>query len=184
MPIVHPRQINRLASAGPRFWVICRAKRSVGPRARVRDILALTSADLRDGAMRASSPNRTSCVRRVRVLLAGMPRMLADIISAIVASQTDFELVGDVVGTAGLALAASQAAADILIRGGRLQRRQALRLLWRAPRMKIVTIDPDGHGGVLYELRLDCAVLDEISPIALVAAIRGGPENSDQRAGR
>jgi hypothetical protein len=122
-------------------------------------------------------------VRRVRVLLAGMPRMLADIVSAIVASQTDFELVGDAVGTAGLALAASQAAADILIRGGRLQRRQALRLLWRSPRMKIVTIDPDGHGGVLYELRLDRSVLDEISPIALVAAIRGA-ENSNRRAAR
>ena len=94
--------------------------------------------------------------------------MLADIVSAIVASQTDFELVGDAVGTAGLALAASQAAADILIRGGRLQRREALRLLWRSPRMKIVTIDPDGHSGALYELRLDRSVLDEISPIARI----------------
>lgn len=122
-------------------------------------------------------------MRTVRVLLAGMPRMLADIVSAIVASQTDFELVGDAVGTAGLALAASQAAADILIRGGRLQRREALRLLWRSPRMKIVTIDPDGHGGALYELRLDRSVLDEISPIALVAAIRGA-ENSNRRAAR
>jgi hypothetical protein len=122
-------------------------------------------------------------LRRVRILLTGMPRLLADIISAIVASQTDFELVGDVVGTAGLAPATSQAAADILIRGGRLQRRQALRLLWRSPRMKIVTIDPDGHGGVLYELRLDRSVLEEISPVTLVAAIRGA-KKSDRRAGR
>jgi DNA-binding NarL/FixJ family response regulator len=112
-----------------------------------------------------------------------MPRLLADIISAIVTSQTDFELVGDVMGTAGLTLAASQAAADILIRSGRLQRRQALRLLWRSPRMKIVTIDPDGQGGVLYELRLDRSVLKDISPIALVAAIRRA-ETYDRKAGR
>ena len=122
-------------------------------------------------------------MRRVRVLLAGMPRMLADIVSAVVVSQTDFELVGDVAGTTGLARAASEAAADILVLGGRLQRREALRLLCRSPRMKIVTIDPDGHGGVLYELRLDRSVLDDISPIALVAAIRRGAANSARRAG-
>jgi hypothetical protein len=109
--------------------------------------------------------------------------MLADIVSAVVVSQTDFELVGDVVGTTGLARAAREAAADILVLGGRLQRREALRLLCRSPRMKIVTIDPDGHSGVLYGLRLDRSVLDEISPIALVTAIRGGAANPARRVG-
>jgi hypothetical protein len=123
-------------------------------------------------------------VRTVRVLLAGMPRMLADIVSAVVVSQTDFELIGDVVSVAGLALAASKAAADVLVLGRRLRRRDALRVLSQSPKMKIITIDPNGHSGVLYELRLDRSVLDEVSPTALVAAIRGTARKSDRRPRR
>jgi hypothetical protein len=110
--------------------------------------------------------------------------MLADIVSAIVVSQTDFELVGDVTGTAGMARAANEAAADVLVLRGPLQRRDALRVLYRSPRMKIVTIAPDGHSGALYELRLDRSVLDEISPIVLAAAIRGPGAKSDRRPRR
>jgi hypothetical protein len=110
--------------------------------------------------------------------------MLADIVSTIVVSQTDFELVGDVTGTAGLACAANEAAADVLVLGGPMQRRDALRVLYRSPRMKIVTIAPDGHSGALYELRLHRSVLDEVSPIALVAAIRGTAERPDRRPER
>jgi hypothetical protein len=119
-------------------------------------------------------------VHTVRVLIAGMPNMLADIISAVVVSQTDFELLGDVIGTVGLALAASKATADVLVLGRRLQRRDTLRVLSRSPRMKIITIDPDGRSGALYELRQDRSVLDEVSPIALVAAIRGTARKSDR----
>lgn len=110
--------------------------------------------------------------------------MLADIVSAIIVSQTDFELVGNVIGTVGLALAASKAAADVLVLGRRLQRRDVMRVLCRSPRMKIITIAPDGHSGALYELRLDRSVLDELSPTALVAAIRGTARKSDRRPGR
>jgi hypothetical protein len=110
--------------------------------------------------------------------------MLADIVSAIIVSQTDFELVGDVVGTADLARAANKATADVLVLGGPMQRRDALRVLYRSPRMKIITIAPDGHSGALYEFRLDRSVLNEVSPIALVAAIRGTVERSDRRPER
>lgn len=110
--------------------------------------------------------------------------MLADIVSAIIVSQTDFELVGNVIGTVGLALAASKAAADVLVLGRRLQRRDVMRVLCRSPRMKIITIAPDGHSGALYELRLDRSVLDELSPTALVAAIRGTARKSHRRPGR
>ena len=141
------------------------------------------SDDFSDRTKRGAEPNRTSRARTVRVLLAGMPRMLADILTAVIVSQTDFELVGDVVGIAGLALAASKAAADVLVLGRRLQRRDALRVLCRSPRMKIITIAPDGHSGALYELRLDRAVLNEVSPIALVAAIRGSAQEPHRRRG-
>ena len=123
-------------------------------------------------------------MRTVRVLLAEMPRMLADILSAVFVSQSDFELVGHVIGVAELALAASKAAADVLVLGRRLQRREALRVLCRCPQMKIITIDADGHSGASYGLRLDRAVLDDVSPAALVAAIRGTTGKSDRRPGR
>jgi hypothetical protein len=106
--------------------------------------------------------------------------MLTDIVSTVVVSQTDLELVGDVTRTAGVARAAADAAPDVLVLSGRLRRREALRLLYRSPRMRIITIDPDGRAGALYALRLDRSALDEIAPIALVAAIRGDAESSEK----
>ena len=72
-------------------------------------------------------------MRRVRVLVAEMPRMLADIVRAVVDSQTDFELAGEGVDTAGLVdtadlvRAAGDRDVDVLVLGGPLLRAKALR---------------------------------------------------------
>ena len=98
--------------------------------------------------------------------------MLADIVKAVVTSQADFELVGEVVCVSGLADAVGDAAADILIVGAPLGRNPSLRVLYGAPQLKIVEIDADGRRGTLHELRPNHTQLDEISPAALVATIR------------
>ena len=54
---------------------------------------------------------------RIRVLIAGLPRMLTDIVSAIITSQEDFELAGEAASTAGLAVMAKDAAADVVVLG-------------------------------------------------------------------
>ena len=99
--------------------------------------------------------------------------MLSDIVKAVIASQDDFELVGEIAGTAGLAQAASKAVADVLIVGGALGGSHPLRILYGAPRLKIVAIDADGRQGVLHELRPSRTLIGEISPATLVAAVRG-----------
>jgi len=99
--------------------------------------------------------------------------MLSDIVKAVIASQADFELVGEIGGTTGLARAAGKAAADVLIVGGALRGSHTLRILYGMPRLKIVTIEADGRQGFLHELRPSRTPVGEISPGILVAAIRG-----------
>jgi len=106
--------------------------------------------------------------------------MLTDMIKAIIASQSDFELVGEVVGVSGLADIASDVAADVVILGRALSSESALRVLYRAPRTKIVAIDADGRRSVLHELRLNRTSLGEISPAALVTTIRNAAGISRQ----
>ena len=50
-------------------------------------------------------------------MIAGLPRMLTDIVSAIITSQEDFELAGEAASTAGLAVMAKDAAADVVVLG-------------------------------------------------------------------
>jgi DNA-binding NarL/FixJ family response regulator len=106
--------------------------------------------------------------------------MLTDMVRAIIASQSDFDLVGEVVGLSGLADIASDVAADVVILGRALSSEGALRVLYRAPRTKIVAIDNDGRRGVLHELQLKHTALAEISPKALVTTIRNAASISRQ----
>jgi hypothetical protein len=98
--------------------------------------------------------------------------MKADIVGAVVASQADFELAGVVVGPAVLAVAIRDTSPDVLIFGGPLSRKEAKRLLYPSPRLKIVTIDRDGRDGEVHELQYVSSPLTAISPSALVTAMR------------
>src|SRR5258708_2076310 len=99
-----------------------------------------------------------------------MPRMLATIVRAVVASQADFELAGEVIGPSVLATAIRDTSPDVLILRGPLSRKQAKRLLYRSPQLKIVTIDRAGRAGEVHELRHVSSPLPSISPSTLVTA--------------
>ena len=103
--------------------------------------------------------------------------MLVDIIRAVIASQPDLEFVGEVDKTGTVAEAVETGGIDALILGGRLSRARAVRLLCRVPRLTIITIDADGHGGAVHQFRLHRDVLHEISPTTLLTAIRGAADN-------
>jgi hypothetical protein len=113
----------------------------------------------------------------VRVLIAGMTRMLADIITAVVASQADFELVGNLADSAAL-IAADAVPADVLVVAGPQPPGAVLRLLRGSPALRIITIEPSGHSGAVHTLQLNSTGLGEISPSRLVAAIRGGTSDA------
>jgi hypothetical protein len=115
-------------------------------------------------------------VGKTRILLAVMPRMLADIVRNVIASQIDFELAGELLDTAGLAQAVSSKTADVLIVGGSVGSDAVRRLLYQQPRLRIVTIETGGRQGAVLELRPHVGPLGELSCATLVAAIRGIPE--------
>jgi hypothetical protein len=113
----------------------------------------------------------------VRVLLAGMSELLANIVAATLALAPDIVLVGadgedeDVLATVG----ATRADA-VVTQAKEPQDGEAFRrLLLGFPALKVVAIGGDGSRGFLHELRLVSTRLEELSSSSLLAALRGEP---------
>ena len=118
---------------------------------------------------------KASSLKRIRILLWGMPSMLLDIIADTIAPQPDMDIVGE--GAMGTSLldAAERTNADIVIlaRGGDADDEDYDELLYGCPRLKVLEIFGEGRYGSLYELRPRRVPLGELSPPRLVGAIRG-----------
>jgi chemotaxis response regulator CheB len=116
---------------------------------------------------------------KIRVLVAGMPRMLTDIVRNIIVSQTDLELAGEAEGIANLLRKAKATRADVLVIGAAaVQDASAYQdLLYQRPRMSIVAIDADARGAQVFDLRPHVSHLGDISPTTLVAALRRRPQS-------
>jgi hypothetical protein len=105
--------------------------------------------------------------------------MLMDIVKNIVVSQDDFDLVGEIIGPAGLRQAATDVQADVIVLGAlaATETKDLQDLLYGRPRMKIIVIAADGRNAILHELQPRLIQLGEVAPISLIAAIRGTPES-------
>ena len=112
-------------------------------------------------------------LKRIRVLLAGMPTLMLDILHHVVAAQPDMTIVGTV--DDDLLGAAQRARADVLVVGQDVQgERDFYRaLLLRHPQLRVLTLADDGKSGWLYDLRPRRVRLREISARSLARAIRG-----------
>jgi DNA-binding NarL/FixJ family response regulator len=115
-------------------------------------------------------------LNRIRILLAGIPPLLVDILHHIVASEPDMAVVGRV-SDGDLFAAAKSTGADVILIGQKAKEggEQYEELLLRRPRLKVLTIADDGKTGALYELRPQRISLGEVSADVLCAAIRGRP---------
>ena len=145
--------------------------RSIGDRHERCEILLID--DL--GSPTRQAGERTKRVQPTRVLLAGMTRMLTDIVKGIIASQADFDLAGEIIGEDGLLLqAATDAEVDVMVVGPLLVigSNEYHHLLYGRPRMKIVAIAADGREAALHELQPHVIPLGEVSPASLITAIR------------
>jgi chemotaxis response regulator CheB len=113
-------------------------------------------------------------LKRIRILLWGMPSMLLDIISDAIAPHPDMDIVGKGAKAATLFEAAERTNADvvILVRKGVAENEGYDELLYRHSRLKVIEISGEGHYGSLYELRPRHLPLGEMSPPRLVDAIR------------
>lgn len=100
--------------------------------------------------------------------------MLSDIITDIVTSQADMEMVGTVTDPGALAATVAEADADVVVLGlpdAELPTEYAA-LLGARPQTRLLGVSADGRRAFLYELRPYRSTLDEVSPAALVDAIR------------
>ncbi len=121
-------------------------------------------------------------MRRTRIVLAGISRMLSDIITDVVTSQADMEMVGMVADPGMLATTVAEADADVVVLGvpdAELPSEYTM-LLGARPQTRLLGVSGDGRRAFLYELRPHRSALGEVSPQALVEAIRAAGAPHDE----
>jgi DNA-binding NarL/FixJ family response regulator len=96
---------------------------------------------------------------------------LREILLGSVDSADDLEIVGDVPVSALVKRIARRPEADVVVMGDD-NPALALRLLEQRPRLKVLAVGGDGADARLYELRPKRVLLGDVSPQALVEAIR------------
>jgi hypothetical protein len=118
-------------------------------------------------------------MRHIRVLVAGMPTLHADIVKRIVDEQLDMSVVGEVEVGGQLREALERADADVMLVGvtGTDPRCASLGIVWEHPWLRVLALDTTGRQHSPIEIRL-CGSPEETWPVGLVEAIRhgGGPD--------
>jgi chemotaxis response regulator CheB len=112
----------------------------------------------------------------MRVLLARMSNMEANIVTSALASTPDVEVAGRAASLEELEAEVRRTGADgVLIHGERAGDPEAIERLLRAvPGLRVATIDPSGHRGQLHELRVCAVDLENLSGDLLRRALQGG----------
>jgi hypothetical protein len=111
-------------------------------------------------------------------VLATLPKMLGEIVKQLVAAQPDLELAGEVEDRDALSCAVRRTCAHVVVAGVAAGGQRALagdlpyRLLREHPGLRLIALADDGRAAYVYELRLHETAITEISPRALLDAIR------------
>jgi hypothetical protein len=105
-----------------------------------------------------------------------MSGVLRDIVRDALVGKPDIELIADV-ADGGAAAAAAALKPTTVVWGSDIPiSDEALHdVLYRYPRVRVLTVERDGRKGHLHELVPQSAVLGELSPQRLLAAVRGRP---------
>jgi DNA-binding NarL/FixJ family response regulator len=117
---------------------------------------------------------------RIVLVGQGLPRILRDLVREIIHSEPDMEIVEelaemDVVDTAEVVSKVLHARAHLLLVGTPDSQLAdtCTRLLDDYPKLRVLGISTEGRSGFVSELRPDGVSVGELSPRALIAAIRG-----------
>ena len=107
-------------------------------------------------------------------MLAGLPRMLADIVQRVLGEASDLEVVDLSLASDSLADSVAFHEADVLVTGLRPSQsiEQFAALLRSHPALRIFALEGDGRRAVLYELQPHTVPLGDVSPEGLIDAIR------------
>jgi len=114
-------------------------------------------------------------MRKIKVLLAVRPRMLAEVIRNMVERQPDMEVVSEVLDPIELLLAAGTAPIDVVIVAPvdfEGKPKICRHLLAEYPQLKIVTLSGKGDAAFLYASKSRKKRIDESSESSLLDAMR------------
>ena len=122
-------------------------------------------------------------MRRIRVLLVGMPLMLLDMISDIIALHREMMVAGKMQDTPDIFATVKKTRADVVVLNeaaiGLPQNHQEL--LYSRPHLGVLAIASDGRHFFLHKLRPVRIALGEVSPESLVQAIRSSAQRGPGR---
>lgn len=123
-------------------------------------------------------------MRNVRVLVANRPRLMRELVLAILFDQPDIDVVGQVEDDADILTAVEQQNPDYLIVGLDPHGARPLvcdSLLAKFPNMKILALAPERNSSVFYWASLDIHSFDvEASEDGILEALRGGARRRAQ----
>jgi DNA-binding NarL/FixJ family response regulator len=118
-------------------------------------------------------------VKRVRVLVANRPRLMRELVLAVIADQPDIEVIGEVEDENQLVEMIEDAEPDILILtldDADKRIAQCGFLLGRYPQMKIIALAPEKNRGLFYWATVDVRTKPlESSEAGLLSALRERP---------
>ena len=118
-------------------------------------------------------------MKRVRVLVANRPRLMRELVLAVIADQPDIEVIGEVEDENQLAEMIEDAEPDILILtldDADKRIAQCGFLLGRYPQMKIIALAPEKNRGLFYWATVDVRTKPlESSEAGLLSALRERP---------
>ena len=118
-------------------------------------------------------------MKRVRVLFANQPRLMRELLMALIGDQPDIELVGEVGDHGDLVEAVEQVRPDVLVIAmddREKHRVQCGFLLGRFPEMRILALAPEQNRALFYWAIVDIrSVSLESSEAGILNAMRQGP---------
>jgi DNA-binding NarL/FixJ family response regulator len=118
-------------------------------------------------------------VRQIRIAISDKPDQLHDLVQQGLAAEPDLAFVA--VASNEVALLLEAARVDVVVVAMRHGEMPAVaeRLLDEYPRVGVVGVDIEAGSGAVYRLRPSLAAIHEVTPEAIVAAIRCAAENSN-----
>jgi AmiR/NasT family two-component response regulator len=118
-------------------------------------------------------------VKRVRVLVANRPRLMRELVLAVIADQPDIEVIGEIQDESELAEAIEEAQPDVLIVALDNADERIVQcgfLLGRYPQMKILALAPELNQGQIYWATVDIRTKPlESSEAGILSALRERP---------
>ena len=118
-------------------------------------------------------------MKRVRVLFANQPRLMRELLMALIGDQPDIELVGEVGEHGDLVESVEQVRPDVLIVAmddREKYRTQSGFLLGRYPEMRILALAPEQNLGIFYWAIVDIRTKPlESSEAGILNAVRERP---------